>query len=114
DAAHLLLDQVRQTPAPDTVHVGGLTAENVDTKDALFERVPLAVAVIVLSLTDWTFGAPTFSWIGLANFKELWGDRVFWQSLRNTLLFVAFYGADVGVSWPRRCHAHCDALPQGA
>jgi multiple sugar transport system permease protein len=26
-----------------------------------------AVAVIVLSLTDWTFGAPTFEWIGLAN-----------------------------------------------
>jgi RND superfamily putative drug exporter len=50
DAAHLLLDQVRQTPAPGTVHVGGLTAENVDTKHALFERVPLAVALIVLAM----------------------------------------------------------------
>lgn len=50
DAAHVLLDQVRQTPAPDTVHVGGLTAENVDTKDALFDRVPLAVAWLVLAM----------------------------------------------------------------
>ena len=50
DAAHLLLDQVRGTPAPGTVHVGGLTAENVDTKDALFDRVPLAVALIVLAM----------------------------------------------------------------
>ncbi len=50
DAAHLLLDQVRQTPAADTVHVGGLTAENVDTKDALFDRVPLAAALLVLAM----------------------------------------------------------------
>ena len=50
DAAHLLLDQVRQTPSPDTVHVGGLTAENFDTKDALFERVPLAAALLVLAM----------------------------------------------------------------
>jgi RND superfamily putative drug exporter len=50
DAAMQLLDQVRQTPTPDTVHVGGLTAENVDTKDALFDRVPLAVALLVLAM----------------------------------------------------------------
>lgn len=49
-----------------------------------------AVAVIVLSLTDWTFGAPAFAWVGFANYVELWGDRVFWQSLRNTLAYVAF------------------------
>lgn len=50
DAAHQLLDQVRQTPAPATVHVGGLTAENVDTKAALYERVPLAVALLALAM----------------------------------------------------------------
>ena len=49
-----------------------------------------AVAVILLSLTDWTFGAPTIAWVGLANYQELWRDRVFWQSLRNTLAYVAF------------------------
>jgi multiple sugar transport system permease protein len=47
-----------------------------------------AVAVIVLSFTDWTFGAPAIGWVGFANYAELAGDRVFWQSLRNTLLYV--------------------------
>lgn len=49
-AAHLLLDQVRQTPAPGSVSVGGLTAENLDAKDALFERVPFAAALMVLAM----------------------------------------------------------------
>lgn len=49
-----------------------------------------AVVVIVLSMTDWTFGAPTLAWIGLGNYIELWGDRVFWVSLVNTLAYVAF------------------------
>ena len=49
-----------------------------------------ALGVIVLSFTDWTFGAPAIAWAGLANYQELWRDRVFWQSLRNTLAYVAF------------------------
>ena len=49
-AAHVLLDQVRQTPSPGPVYVGGLTAENFDTKDALLERIPLAAALIVVGL----------------------------------------------------------------
>lgn len=49
-----------------------------------------AVAVILLSLTDWTFGAPAWAWMGLANYRELWSDPVFWTSLRNTLTYVAF------------------------
>ena len=49
-----------------------------------------AVGVILLSLTDWTFGAPEISWIGLDNYREMWGDSAFWQSLRNTLVYVAF------------------------
>jgi putative chitobiose transport system permease protein len=27
-------------------------------------------------------------WIGLENFQTLWGDRVFWQTLTNTLLYL--------------------------
>jgi RND superfamily putative drug exporter len=50
DAAHLLLDQVRQTPSPGAVHVGGLTAENFDTKDALLARVPIAAALIAVAM----------------------------------------------------------------
>lgn len=49
-----------------------------------------AAAVIVLSFTDWTFGAPTIEWVGLDNYAELIGDRVFWTSLYNTLIYVAF------------------------
>ncbi len=45
--------------------------------------------VIFLSSTDWQFGAGTLNVIGLGNYQELLGDRVFWQSLRNTLLYVA-------------------------
>jgi RND superfamily putative drug exporter len=50
DAAHHLLDQVRRTPSPGAVHVGGLTAENFDTKDALLERVPLVAALMVVAM----------------------------------------------------------------
>jgi len=47
-----------------------------------------AVAVALLSFTDWNFGEPEIAWSGLANYAELWGDRVFWISLRNTLIYV--------------------------
>lgn len=48
---------------------------------------PLA-AVIALSFTDYQLGAPGFSWIGLANYHEMFSDKVFWTSLRNTLTYV--------------------------
>lgn len=47
-----------------------------------------AFAVILLSFTDWNFGEPELRWHGLGNYAELWGDRVFWTSLRNTLIYV--------------------------
>ncbi len=47
-----------------------------------------AVAVALLSFTDWNFGEPVIAWSGLGNYSELWGDRVFWISLRNTLIYV--------------------------
>lgn len=46
-------------------------------------------AVVALSVTDWQFGAKTINFIGLGNYVELFGDRVFWISLRNTLTYVA-------------------------
>jgi len=49
-----------------------------------------AVAVGLLSLTDWNFGEPRIGFAGLENYEELWGDRVFWVSLRNTLIYVGF------------------------
>lgn len=49
-----------------------------------------AVAVGLLSLTDWNFGEPRIGFAGLANYEEMWGDRVFWISLRNTVIYVGF------------------------
>ncbi|QCI65873.1 carbohydrate ABC transporter permease [Phreatobacter stygius] len=49
-----------------------------------------AVAVLALSFTDWTFGMPTIGWIGLGNYQEMFADEVFWKTLKNTLVYVAF------------------------
>ncbi|MFZ5731995.1 MAG: carbohydrate ABC transporter permease [Pseudomonadota bacterium] len=49
---------------------------------------PLA-GIIALSFTDYQLGAPSFSWIGLTNYQEMFADKVFWTSLRNTLTYVA-------------------------
>ena len=46
-------------------------------------------ATVLLSFTDWQFGAATLNWIGLGNYEKLVADRVFWRSLANTLLYVA-------------------------
>jgi len=46
------------------------------------------VGVITLSFTDYQLGAPTFSWIGYANYQDMVADKVFWTSLRNTVTYV--------------------------
>ncbi len=48
---------------------------------------PLA-GVIALSFTDYQLGARQFAWIGLANYQDLFADKVFWTALRNTLTYV--------------------------
>lgn len=47
------------------------------------------IAVGVLSLTDYQLGAPSFDWVGLGNYREMVGERTFWRSLGNTLLYAA-------------------------
>jgi multiple sugar transport system permease protein len=47
-----------------------------------------AVSVVLLSLTDWNFGEASLRWAGLENYVELWSDRVFWISLKNTIIYV--------------------------
>jgi len=47
------------------------------------------LATVVLSFTDWQFGASTLRWIGFGNYQNLADDRVFWKSLGNTVLYVA-------------------------
>lgn len=47
-----------------------------------------AVAVLLLSFTEWNFGDPEMGWAGIGNYAQLVDDPVFWQSLRNTLVYV--------------------------
>ena len=46
------------------------------------------MAVFIIALTDWQFGARTLRFVGLANFAEIAGDEGFQASLLNTLLYV--------------------------
>jgi len=47
-----------------------------------------AAGVVILSLTDWQFGAADFNWVGTGNFQDLWRDAVFWKSFSNTLVYI--------------------------
>src|SRR5256885_10541773 len=46
------------------------------------------LAVVLMSLTDWQFGATTLNWVGLQNYAELWSDAVFRKSVANTLVYL--------------------------
>jgi RND superfamily putative drug exporter len=48
EVAESLVEEVRMLAAPSPVLVGGITAQLVDTKAALFSRLPLALALIGL------------------------------------------------------------------
>ncbi len=46
-----------------------------------------AFQAFYLSFTRYDLiGAP--EWVGDANFKRLWADKLFWQTLRNTILYL--------------------------
>jgi multiple sugar transport system permease protein len=47
-----------------------------------------ALAVILFSLTDWQLGAATFHFVGIANFRTLLSDPIFWKALANTIIYV--------------------------
>jgi multiple sugar transport system permease protein len=47
------------------------------------------LAVMALSLTDYQLGAKSLALIGFENYAQMFGDRVFWVSLANTLIYVA-------------------------
>ncbi len=47
------------------------------------------VVVFLLSLTDYQLGALDWSWIGIANYSDILGDRIFLRSLSNTFIYVA-------------------------
>jgi len=47
------------------------------------------LAAVALAFTDYELGAWPPAWIGLENFRDMWVDRGFRQSFRNTVLYVA-------------------------
>lgn len=47
-----------------------------------------AVGVFLIALTDWQFGASSLSFVGLANFREVFADEDFRTSLANTVIYV--------------------------
>lgn len=46
------------------------------------------IGVFAIALTDWQFGARTLSFVGLANFREVFADDGFRASLVNTVIYV--------------------------
>ncbi|OLP62685.1 ABC transporter permease [Xaviernesmea oryzae] len=46
------------------------------------------LTVFVIALTDWQFGASSLSFVGLANFREVFADQGFHASFLNTILYV--------------------------
>lgn len=48
-----------------------------------------SLAIFVIAVTDWRFGARTLNFVGLENFAALIDDEAFAISLLNTLKFVA-------------------------
>lgn len=50
------------------------------------------VMTVYVAFTNWNGVSLQMDWVGLANFREIFGDRIFWQSLYNNsrwmILFV--------------------------
>src|SRR5579872_1471832 len=53
----------------------------------VFLYLPL-VADALYSLHDWSSLSPTWRYVGLENFRTLWSDALFWQSLRGNFLYA--------------------------
>jgi ABC-type sugar transport system permease subunit len=52
--------------------------------------------LIFLSWNDWSLlSAPTF--VGLANYQQLFSDAVFWEALQNTVVYTVIFVAPVAV-----------------
>lgn len=56
---------------------------------ALYTLYP-AVASVFYSLFDWNGFSVEGKFIGLGNYAELFHDDLFWNSLKNTVLFLAY------------------------
>lgn len=50
--------------------------------------IPFALA-IAYAFSDVTTGDPSYDFVGLENFRRIFDDPIFWDSVRNTLVFTA-------------------------
>lgn len=48
------------------------------------------VQAVILSIHEWTFGADTQPFVGLANYVRIWADARAWNAFGNTLYYTAF------------------------
>ena len=46
------------------------------------------LAAVVLAFTNYQLGARSITFVGLDNFAEMLGDRVFWKAFKNTLVYT--------------------------
>ncbi|HEY8450860.1 MAG TPA: sugar ABC transporter permease [Natronosporangium sp.] len=53
----------------------------------LLVGLPFLLA-IGLAFSDVTSGDPSFDWVGLRNWRQVFDDPVFWKALNNTLIFT--------------------------
>lgn len=54
---------------------------------ALYTIWPIMVS-IYFSLLDWSGFEESGRFVGLANYQELFGDRLFWNAFKNTFIFL--------------------------
>ncbi|WP_319560424.1 sugar ABC transporter permease [Marispirochaeta sp.] len=73
-----------------------------ETTSLLVVTVPILTVVFLLfyyavgwnfyiSFTDWKGFIPTYNWLGLKNYYELFTDSLFWISLKNNLLLIVVF-----------------------
>lgn len=54
----------------------------------LFIRMAPTLYAMQISLFDWQILGDDQPWVGLANYKKLFADKLFWKSLKNTFVYV--------------------------
>ncbi len=55
----------------------------------MFVAYPLIFSFLLV-FNRWSIIGP-MEWVGLSNFKEMLGDGVFWQAMKNTLVFLVIH-----------------------
>jgi multiple sugar transport system permease protein len=78
----------RRSPTERLESAAGWLLSSVATAMMWLILIGPCVAVLLIAFTDWEFGMPTVAFVGVENFQKMFGDRVFWVSLRNTVAYV--------------------------